>query len=106
MTRYRMVVVFTLILLVALLAGCSAEALQKSSGNMEKLGKAGLGTAGESVVNEAAERVDGFVKAYEDCLVWEEELYADGKAKQATFKTGDSISGEKNSTCRYSVLWL
>ena len=96
MVRNRLVVVLLSVFLAALLAGCSADALQKSSGNMEKLGKAGLGTAGESVVNEAAELVDGFVKAYEDCLVWEEELYADGKAKQATFKTGDSISGEKN----------
>ena len=89
MTRYRMVVVFTLILLVALLAGCSAEALQKSSGNMEKLGKAGLGTAGESVVNEAVELLNGFIEKYEACFQWNSPNYNnDGKADMSIFLTG------------------
>ena len=95
MTRYRMVVVFTLILLVALLAGCSAEALQKSSGNMEKLGKAGLGTAGESVVNEAVELLNGFIEKYEACFQWNSPNYNnDGKADMSIFLTGE-VNGEK-----------
>ena len=96
MNRKAVVLIATALIVLAILTGCSPDALQKSGESMGNMGKAGLGTAGESLVNEAAELVDGFIKAYEDCFVWEEELYDEGKAKAAAFKTGDNINGEKD----------
>lgn len=96
MSRSKISIFIILIAVALILVGCSADALQKSGESMGTMGNAGFGTAGESLVTEAAELVDGFIKVYEDCFVWEEELYYDGKAKQANFRSGDDINGEKD----------
>ena len=96
MNRKAIALIATVLIVLAVLVSCSPDALQASGENMGNMRKAGFGTAGEGLVNEAAEIVDGFIKTYENCFIWEEELYADGKAKQAAFKSGDDGNGEKD----------
>lgn len=96
MIRNRLCIVFTLILLAALLAGCSADALQKSSGSMESLGNAGFGTAGGALVDESAVLVGRFIADYEECFTWEDPPYSseNGKAGSVLFKDSADFKGE------------
>ena len=66
-----------LILLVTalLLAGCSADDLQKVSNSIGRLDGAGLGNAGNEVVNEASDTINSFIVNYERCFSWYDPVF-------------------------------
>lgn len=61
--------------LLVIAVSCSADALQKTGESMGNIAKAGMGKAGESLVTEAAEEIDGFTAKYEFCLKFHDPLY-------------------------------
>ena len=67
----------TLILLVTalLLAGCSADDLQKASSSIGRLDGAGLGNAGNEVVKEASDTINSFIDNYEKCFSWYDPVF-------------------------------
>ena len=91
-------IIILVLALMAFLVGCSADALQKSGESMGNIGKkAGMGKAGESLVNEAVESIDAFVANYEYCFKFYEPIFNEGKASSVTVKNekSDGYDGEK-----------
>ena len=94
------VIVFSVILCLFLI-GCSADDLQKTGESMGNIGKAGMGTAGDALVDDATETVDTFVVKSEFCFKYYDPLYVvdEGKekAQPILFKTetDDSYDGAK-----------
>jgi uncharacterized membrane protein YgcG len=60
---------------VTLMAGCSADEIMSAGQTMGSLGSAGLGKAGEAVVNDTVKTVEAFVGKYESCLRLPERLF-------------------------------
>ena len=93
--------------MIGLLAGCSADALIKTSESMEGMGKAGMGKAGETFVEAAVTETDGFVSKNESYLNYSDPLFdvvvdeitgqEMEKAKLVTVKTvgSDEFDGDK-----------
>ena len=75
MNRKGIALIAAALIILAILVGCSAEDLQKSSESFSEMGKAGMGKAGEAVVEEAVAETDGFVEKNESYLVYYNPLY-------------------------------
>ena len=89
----------TTLVLIAILAGCSADALVKNSQAMESMKNAGMGTAGEAVVDQAVSEVNSFISGSEECMKWPEQVITeDGKGEMNILKTeeSDGFAGEEN----------
>ena len=75
MNRREIVLIAAAFLVLAVMVGCSADALMQTSEKMENMGKAGMGKAGEAVVEEAVTETDGFVAKDESYLKFYSPLY-------------------------------
>ena len=72
MSRFKLgITAALLVLALCLFAGCSADALMNTGKTLGQLGSAGLGTGGDVTVAKAAETINGFIEAYEECLLWD-----------------------------------
>ena len=75
MNRRGIVLIAAAFVVLAVMVGCSADALMQTSEKMENMGKAGMGKAGEAVVEEAVTETDGFVVKNESYLKYYNPLY-------------------------------
>lgn len=82
-----------LILLVTalLLAGCSADDLQKASSSIGRLDGAGLGNAGNEVVKEASDTINSFIDNYEKCFSWYDPVFVIEEGTGNKLATGFDI---------------
>ena len=99
MNRKGIVLIAAVLVVLAVMVGCSADALMQTSEKMENMGKAGMGKAGEAVVEEAVTETDGFVVKNESCFNYYNPPYdpETGKANIVTVKTMEDggIDGEQ-----------
>lgn len=94
-------VALALLVSAVLFVGCSADDLQKTGESMGNIGKAGMGTAGETLVNDAVETVEAFIANYEYCFRYHDPLFVvedeTEKADSMPLKTedGEGYDGAK-----------
>ena len=75
MKEKRFGIIILALALLAFVVSCSADDLQKTGESMGNIGKAGMGTAGETLVNDAVDTVEAFVANYEYCFRYYDPLY-------------------------------
>ena len=109
MSRSKISIFIILIAVALILVGCSADALQNA--DMGRLQNAGLGKAGNRLVDEATASIDGFVESYESCFGWNEEPFKEEGGKKlayinipvATITAEDPLSFDGNERITESV---
>lgn len=75
MNRKGIALIAAMLVILAVFVGCSPDSLMETSGKMENMSRAGMGKAGEAVVEEAVAETDGFVEKNESYLSYYDPLY-------------------------------